>query len=260
MKTYINLTNKTLNILQIALNVICTLAVIQIQFKIVVLNPFNLNSIAVKKWNEIFLIFSSGFILSSLFYFIVNKLPNIRRKNITNSIINDSLNSLFKDSLIILEYTFKRNGFSEEDLKNDNIKFEGDFPSNKKFYIQEVEQIRESPHELISDFSIKEDQYLQYKINQVIKYANFILGLPFIDTIDFDIIKLVSSIKNADFLNLLSIKIKYLKNNEGVNPDLEFLYESFLSFHEDIKKLIEQKYINDNANKIKIKVLQELKI
>lgn len=225
--TYIK--KNKLSITFILINLLCIFIIILVYSNFFGKIFFKIN----EKLESLLIVFSSGFILSSLFYCVVNYLPDNRKRKITQSIIQEKLECIGKNLQFIIEFVLANNNLKINNIKNISppksqfVKFKRTLQI-EKLKDSEFEEENENEKKLLNDKRIK-----------VISDCDYILNLPFINTIDFSIIKLIASIRNSDYLKEIDMNTDEVlligKHDEHFKLLISYFNE--LLFFVNLKKL-----------------------
>jgi hypothetical protein len=245
---------KRLNIFLIAVNIICLLFIIQIQFQIFYLNPLNYSNSIVEKVNTLILIFSTGWILSTIFHLVVNILPNMYRQKVTETIIKDKLISIAQEMKFLISYIYKRSNFKENVDDISELKIIKGFPKNHKVIIQrDYGKDEEIGIKLVFNGETTEFEFIHNQIKTITNNCDYILNLPFIDTVDFNLIKLLTEIKSSNYLEILCIAMEQSSTDEDKEHVVMFISPT------DKQSLLDFKLLYDNFKK-QINLISEVKI
>ena len=232
----------------LTINLICILIVIQVQFEIVYLKPFINNSSIVQKFNQLLLIFSTGFILSSIFHLLVNIIPDNRKRKITESIIDDKIKMIGRDMQFLIEYILKSNNLNRDKISlTDNVNIS--FLSDKNVAFEYDTISRNFPSFTFNQDPINEKLLCKNIKDKIINNCEYILKLPFINSLDYSTIKLIASINDSAYFKGIEIMLKE-ENFAIFNFTKHFM--KFMSFYDVIERKKE-------FDKVDIKSVKDIK-
>jgi hypothetical protein len=220
-------------IIFILLNIISLFTIFQITFEIIYINPFDINIEALIKINNLLLIFSTGFVLSSLFHIIVNIIPAYKKKKITTEIIRERINEIAFNLEFLIKFTIFRNDIAALEANSSetiNIK-----PIKKS---ETTEFLFKYANYEFNQEKVLANEFYQKRKTLIIQTCDEILSLPFIDSIDIKYIQLISNIRNSKFLYYL---------NPSKQEEMELLGKS------NQQLIILNKYLNELKTKVTVK-------
>lgn len=237
---------KPWHIFLVAFNIFCVLVIIQVKFKIIYLNPFDFNIDFINIINDIFYIFSTGFILSSIFYFLVNIVPDNKKRKISKPIVNKKIKLIGTDMSYLIEYVKKNNEIDDEKIKNSKI-CNLSYPSDKQVSFEYgIVSEKEQKFNFLPENINENDFFMEHK-NSIIKNCDYILKLPFINLFDISLIKLIASIRDSGYLWDIEKKEEYVKLSNVYYKD----FKKFIKYYNGLEKI--QKF-----NKIEIKNIKDI--
>ncbi|WP_321279112.1 hypothetical protein [Marinifilum fragile] len=220
------------NFIILVLNLICVLIVLQIQFEFIFINLFDFTPDTNKKINQLLFIFSTGFILSSIFHLIVNVLPNHRRKKTTESIIDNKIRRIGSDMNFLLAYIMESNQIKLKDVASvTNMSL--DFLFDRTVTFKHTSFTNNGLPLSIDYTPTKEKELLKTFRSRIIENCDYILNLPFIDTIDFSLINLISSIRDSGYFYDIEVMAR---EENFVIPRYAEDFKTFFKYYRRLEK------------------------